>query len=81
VFFKNQLTKNKKKEMLRTTLVAILPFVMFSVILATATMTTVAPILHQHSNKMLLQEENLLMVIIYRKDILLPLDMFLMTQV
>jgi hypothetical protein len=44
VFFKNQLTKNKKKEMLRTTLVAILPFVMFSVILATATMTTVAPI-------------------------------------
>ena len=45
MFFKNQLNnKNKKKEMLRTTLVAILPFVMFSMILATATMTTVAPI-------------------------------------
>jgi hypothetical protein len=45
MFFKNQLAKNKKKEMLlRTTFVAILPFVMFSVILATATMTTVAPV-------------------------------------
>ena len=45
MFFKNQLAKNKKKEMLlRTTFVAILPFVMFSVILAMATMTTVAPI-------------------------------------
>lgn len=44
MFFKNQLAKNKKKEMLRTTLVAILSFVMFSMILATATMTTVAPI-------------------------------------
>lgn len=45
MFFKNQLAKNKKKEMLlRTTFIAILPFVMFSVILATATMTTVAPV-------------------------------------
>lgn len=45
MFFKNQLAKNKKKEMLlRTTFVAILPFVIFSVILATATMTTVAPV-------------------------------------
>ncbi len=45
MFFKNQLAKNKKKEMLlRTTFVAILPFVMFSVILAMATMTTVAPV-------------------------------------
>jgi hypothetical protein len=45
MFFKKPLdNKNKKKEMLRTTLVAILPFVMFSVILATTTMTTVAPI-------------------------------------
>lgn len=45
MFFKNQLAKNKKKEMLlRTTFVAILPFVMFSGILATATMTTVAPV-------------------------------------
>ena len=45
MFFKNQLAKNKKKEMLlRTTFVAIIPFVMFSVILATATMTTVAPV-------------------------------------
>lgn len=45
MFFKNQLAKNKKKEMLlRTTFVAILPFVMFSVILAIATMTTVAPV-------------------------------------
>lgn len=45
MFFKNQLAKNKKKEMLlRTTFVTILPFVIFSVILATATMTTVAPV-------------------------------------
>ena len=45
MFFKNQLAKNKKKEMLlRTTFVAILPFVIFSVILATVTMTTVAPV-------------------------------------
>lgn len=45
MFFKNQLAKNGKKEMLlRTTFVTILPFVIFSVILATATMTTVAPV-------------------------------------
>ena len=45
MFFKNQLAKNKKKEMLlRTTFVTILPFVIFSVILATATMTTIAPV-------------------------------------
>jgi hypothetical protein len=47
VFFKNQLQPNKKSkktEMLRIIQVAILPFVMFTVIFATATMTTVAPI-------------------------------------
>jgi hypothetical protein len=47
MFFKNQLqldTNKKKEEMQRTTLIAILPFVTFSVILAIATMTTVAPI-------------------------------------
>ena len=45
MFFKNQLAKNKKKEMLlRTTFVAKLPFVMFSMILAMATMTTLAPV-------------------------------------
>ncbi len=47
MFFKNQLQldkKSKKKEMMRATQVAILLFVMFTVIFATATMTTVAPI-------------------------------------
>ena len=47
MFFKNQLQldkKNKKKEMMRDTQIAILSFVMFTVIFANATMTTVAPI-------------------------------------
>ena len=47
MFFKDQLQpnkKSKKKEMLRITQVAILPSVMFTVILATTTMITVAPI-------------------------------------